>query len=100
MTTSSTAGSATGAELAAIPLVWMYHSIAPYDEDPYEVTMTPQRFEQQLRWLRRRGLRVAGSGLSAGGGSVVAGLQRARGGDPVAPQVGPAPRDGRAGWSA
>lgn len=62
MTTSSTAGSATGAELAAIPLVWMYHSIAPYDEDPYEVTMTPQRFEQQLRWLRRRGMRGVSMG--------------------------------------
>ncbi|ORV90619.1 polysaccharide deacetylase [Mycolicibacterium iranicum] len=33
-------------------MVWMYHSIATYDEDPFEVTMTPARFERQLRWLR------------------------------------------------
>ena len=50
------AGADRGADLAAVPLVWMYHSIANYDEDPYEVTMTPQRFETQMRWLRRRGL--------------------------------------------
>ncbi len=35
----------------------MYHSVAPYDRDPYLVTVRPARFEQQLRWLRRRGLR-------------------------------------------
>jgi peptidoglycan/xylan/chitin deacetylase (PgdA/CDA1 family) len=40
----------------------MYHSVSPYDEDPYEVTMTPRRFEQQMRWLRSRGLR----GVSVG----------------------------------
>jgi peptidoglycan/xylan/chitin deacetylase (PgdA/CDA1 family) len=57
MSTSRAVGSTTGAELATIPLVWMYHSVAAYDEDPYEVTITPERFEKQLRWLRRRGLR-------------------------------------------
>jgi peptidoglycan/xylan/chitin deacetylase (PgdA/CDA1 family) len=35
----------------------MYHSVAPYDQDPYLVTVRPARFEQQLRWLHRRGLR-------------------------------------------
>jgi peptidoglycan/xylan/chitin deacetylase (PgdA/CDA1 family) len=34
----------------------MYHSITPYEADPYQVTVSPLRFEQQLRWLRRRGL--------------------------------------------
>ena len=43
--------------MTSIPLVLMYHSISPYDEDPFQVTMTPQRFEQQLQWLRSRGLR-------------------------------------------
>jgi peptidoglycan/xylan/chitin deacetylase (PgdA/CDA1 family) len=62
MTTSTIAGTSRGAELATIPLVWMYHSVAPYDEDPYEVTMTPQRFEKQMRWLRRRGLRGVSMG--------------------------------------
>jgi peptidoglycan/xylan/chitin deacetylase (PgdA/CDA1 family) len=43
--------------LNAIPPVWMYHSIAPYDEDPYEVTVSPERFEKQMLWIHRRGLR-------------------------------------------
>ncbi|MGH4003769.1 MAG: polysaccharide deacetylase family protein [Pseudonocardiaceae bacterium] len=40
-----------------LPAVLMYHSVAPYDQDPYLVTVRPARFEQQLRWLDRRGLR-------------------------------------------
>ncbi len=40
-----------------LPPVLMYHSVAPYDQDPYLVTVRPARFEQQLRWLYRRGLR-------------------------------------------
>jgi peptidoglycan/xylan/chitin deacetylase (PgdA/CDA1 family) len=39
------------------PVVLMYHSVAPCTEDPYQVTVSPHRFEQQLRWLDRRGLR-------------------------------------------
>ncbi len=39
------------------PLVLMYHSIVPYTEDPYLVTVSPQRFERQMRWLDRQGLR-------------------------------------------
>lgn len=50
-------GSQKRVELATMPLVLMYHSVSPYDEDPNEVTMTPQRFERQMRWLRSRGLR-------------------------------------------
>jgi peptidoglycan/xylan/chitin deacetylase (PgdA/CDA1 family) len=57
MTASTSEGSAKSAELATMPLVLMYHSVSPYDEDPYEVTMTPERFERQMRWLRGRGLR-------------------------------------------
>ncbi len=57
VTASTSAGFSASAELSPIPLVFMYHSVAPYDEDPFEVTMTPERFEQQMRWLRRRGLR-------------------------------------------
>jgi peptidoglycan/xylan/chitin deacetylase (PgdA/CDA1 family) len=62
MTASATAGSAKSAELTTIPLVLMYHSVSPYDEDPYEVTMTPLRFERQMRWLRGRGLRGVSMG--------------------------------------
>ena len=39
------------------PMVLMYHSVEPYAEDPYQITVSPPRFERQLRWLRRRGLR-------------------------------------------
>jgi peptidoglycan/xylan/chitin deacetylase (PgdA/CDA1 family) len=56
MTVSTSDSFGNSAELATIPLVLMYHSISPYEEDPYWVTMTPQRFEQQMGWLRRRGL--------------------------------------------
>jgi peptidoglycan/xylan/chitin deacetylase (PgdA/CDA1 family) len=35
----------------------MYHSVAEYSHDPYQLTVTPATFERQLRWLRRRGLR-------------------------------------------
>lgn len=45
------------ADLTSVPLVLMYHSIEPYETDPYQVTVHPRRFERQLRWLRRRGLR-------------------------------------------
>lgn len=62
MTASTDAGSSKSAELATMPLVLMYHSISSYDEDPYEVTMTPKRFEQQMRWLRSRGLRGVSMG--------------------------------------
>jgi peptidoglycan/xylan/chitin deacetylase (PgdA/CDA1 family) len=39
------------------PVVLMYHSVAPHADDPYRVTVSPYRFEQQMRWLDRRGLR-------------------------------------------
>jgi len=39
------------------PMVLMYHSVAPHAEDPYQVTVRPNRFHQQMRWLDRRGLR-------------------------------------------
>jgi peptidoglycan/xylan/chitin deacetylase (PgdA/CDA1 family) len=40
-----------------LPLVFMYHSVEEYQEDPFLVTVTPDRFERQMRWLRARGLR-------------------------------------------
>jgi peptidoglycan/xylan/chitin deacetylase (PgdA/CDA1 family) len=43
----------------SMPVILMYHSIAPYEQDPYQITVTPARFEQQMRWLGRRGLRGA-----------------------------------------
>ena len=46
-----------GLATRGMPMVLMYHSVQPYTEDPYLVTVGPPRFEQQMRWLRRRGLR-------------------------------------------
>ncbi|GAA3220911.1 polysaccharide deacetylase family protein [Actinocorallia longicatena] len=42
---------------AKMPLVLMYHSVDEYEEDPFQVTVTPGRFGRQLRWLKARGLR-------------------------------------------
>jgi peptidoglycan/xylan/chitin deacetylase (PgdA/CDA1 family) len=54
---ATTENSEKSAELATMPLVLMYHSVSPYDEDPHEVTITPERFERHMRWLAGRGLR-------------------------------------------
>ncbi|WP_093477537.1 MULTISPECIES: polysaccharide deacetylase family protein [unclassified Streptomyces] len=35
----------------------MYHSVGDCTDDPYRVTVTPERLDRQLHWLRRRGLR-------------------------------------------
>lgn len=40
-----------------IPWVAMYHSVGDCSDDPYRITVTPERLERQLAWLRRRGLR-------------------------------------------
>jgi len=45
-----------------MPLILMYHSVSPYDEDPFQITVTPLQFERQMCWLSRRGLR----GVSVG----------------------------------
>ncbi|MET9497148.1 polysaccharide deacetylase family protein [Streptomyces sp. NPDC006552] len=39
------------------PWVAMYHSVDDCPDDPYNVTVTPDRLRQQLHWLRSRGLR-------------------------------------------
>ncbi|WP_317443441.1 polysaccharide deacetylase family protein [Streptomyces collinus] len=40
-----------------VPWIAMYHSVGDCSDDPYRVTVTPDRLERQLRWLRARGLR-------------------------------------------
>ena len=35
----------------------MYHSVGDCSDDPYRITVTPERLDAQLAWLRRRGLR-------------------------------------------
>ncbi|MGI5454932.1 polysaccharide deacetylase family protein [Streptomyces sp. CA-249302] len=49
----------TGRRLAPGPVPWvaMYHSVGDCSDDPYRITVTPERLEKQLRWLRRRRLR-------------------------------------------
>jgi len=40
-----------------VPWVAMYHSVGDCSDDPYRITVTPERLDRQLRWLSRRGLR-------------------------------------------
>lgn len=40
-----------------MPMVAMYHSVAPDPEDPYRVTVHPDRFAAQMAWLARHGRR-------------------------------------------
>jgi len=42
---------------SAAPFVLMYHSVGSREEDPHQITVSPARFAEQMRWLRRRGLR-------------------------------------------
>ncbi|MET9367954.1 polysaccharide deacetylase family protein [Streptomyces griseoflavus] len=41
----------------SFPWVAMYHSVGDCSDDPYRITVTPERLQRQLGWLRRRGLR-------------------------------------------
>nr|WP_225860690.1 polysaccharide deacetylase family protein [Streptomyces triticiradicis] len=43
--------------LDAPPWVAMYHSVGDCSDDPYRVTVSPERLDRQLGWLRGRGLR-------------------------------------------
>jgi len=40
-----------------VPWVFMYHSVEEYQWDPYLITVDPDRFDRQMRWLRRTGRR-------------------------------------------
>ncbi|MGP3967800.1 polysaccharide deacetylase family protein [Streptomyces sp. 6N223] len=71
MTTSTTSAAPApdtrGAPESAKSRLWllMYHSVLPAPQatpDPYNVTVSTDRLDRQLRWLRRRGLR----GVSVG----------------------------------
>jgi peptidoglycan/xylan/chitin deacetylase (PgdA/CDA1 family) len=45
------------APLESTPWIAMYHSVGDCSDDPYRITVTPDRLDRQLSWLRRRGLR-------------------------------------------
>lgn len=51
-----------GARPDSVPWVAMYHSVGDCADDPYRITVTPDRLDAQLRWLHRRGLRGVGVG--------------------------------------
>ncbi|WP_225821429.1 polysaccharide deacetylase family protein [Streptomyces naphthomycinicus] len=40
-----------------LPWIAMYHSVGDPTDDPYRITVAPDRLDRQLRWLHRRGLR-------------------------------------------
>jgi peptidoglycan/xylan/chitin deacetylase (PgdA/CDA1 family) len=44
-----------GAPGRATPAIFMYHSISPCEDDPYDITIRPERFERQMRYLHRAG---------------------------------------------
>ena len=39
-----------------MPPIMMYHSVSPYEHHPCRITVSRARFEQQMSWLRGRGL--------------------------------------------
>ncbi|MGW7131145.1 polysaccharide deacetylase family protein [Streptomyces bobili] len=40
-----------------VPWVAMYHSVGDCSDDPYRITVTPERLDRQLAWLAGQGLR-------------------------------------------
>ncbi|WP_432096539.1 polysaccharide deacetylase family protein [Streptomyces sp. bgisy100] len=65
--------------MPAEPWLLMYHSVTRCTEDPYRVTVAPDRLRRQLRWLKNRGLRGVGIAellreRAAGRGSRLVGL--------------------------
>ena len=44
-------------EPGSTPVVLMYHSVAAGDDDPFRITVSPERFARQLRLLDRLGIR-------------------------------------------
>ncbi|MFG2605858.1 polysaccharide deacetylase family protein [Streptomyces sp. NPDC048514] len=45
------------ARTCRVPWIAMYHSVGDCSDDPYRITVTPERLDRQLRWLREHGLR-------------------------------------------
>lgn len=43
--------------LGEVPMVLMYHGVADEAEDPNQLCVAPDRFAEQMAWLKRRGLR-------------------------------------------
>ncbi|MDF6022827.1 polysaccharide deacetylase family protein [Streptomyces sp. JH34] len=43
------------------PWIWTYHSVSDPTDDPYGITVSADRLDEQLTWLRRRGLTGVGT---------------------------------------
>lgn len=55
---TASAATATGRlGLRSVPMILMYHGVADVAEDPYLLCVPPDRFAEQMSWLKRRGLR-------------------------------------------
>jgi peptidoglycan/xylan/chitin deacetylase (PgdA/CDA1 family) len=48
--------------LGEVPMILMYHGVADEAEDPNHLCVAPNRFAEQMGWLKRRGLRGVGIG--------------------------------------
>ncbi|MFL6116806.1 MAG: polysaccharide deacetylase family protein [Catenulispora sp.] len=48
---------AAGRRMPHLPLILMYHSVGVRPHDPNDLAVTPERFEEQMATLSRRGLR-------------------------------------------
>ncbi|MEU0086517.1 polysaccharide deacetylase family protein [Streptomyces sp. NPDC006274] len=48
------------AGVLAPPWIWMYHAVGDPTDDPYGITVAPDRLDLHLGWLRARGLRGVG----------------------------------------
>lgn len=47
----------SGPDHTGAPTMLMYHSVSDERDDPFHITVSPDRFDGQMRWLARRGLR-------------------------------------------
>ncbi|MEU0375256.1 polysaccharide deacetylase family protein [Streptomyces sp. NPDC006283] len=70
---------AVAAPALAQPWIWMYHAVSDPTDDPYGITVAPERLDHHLRWLRARGLRGVSmaellNAHSAGRGASLVGL--------------------------
>ena len=43
--------------LGRLPMILMYHGVEEVPEDPYNLSVTPARFSEQMTWLAAHGLR-------------------------------------------
>ncbi|TXS35389.1 polysaccharide deacetylase family protein [Streptomyces sp. t39] len=57
MTDEQRPARAEAAARRAWPWIWMYHAVGDPTDDPYGITVAPERLDRQLRTLRARGLR-------------------------------------------